>query len=76
MLVPYFQRNPKMPKKNNWNPKVGELVVYRGSGSPYAILEVRPTNYGYTEFVAYRDGEMKNLSTLNCEPIEHVLPRE
>ena len=55
---------------------MGQLVMYRGDGKVYQILDVNPTAYGWTDFVVYKDEKISNLSTLNCDPIEHLLDND
>lgn len=59
-------------KNLSWNPQPGDLIVFRGNKKLYFILEVKPTVYGYSKFTAFREGEMKSFSTLNCDLVEHA----
>ena len=65
-----------MKRNHDWNPTVGHLVIYRGDKLVYTVLEVNRTGYGWTDFVVYKDGKIANLSTLNCDPVEHFLSAE
>ena len=70
-----YRRKQKMIKNLPflWNPKLGDLIVHRGDNKVYQILEVISTPYGFTNFIAISGEELKNLSTLNCELVEHML---
>ena len=58
---------------NRWFPRQGDLVKYHADSKLYHILEVVRTPYGFSKFVAIADGEIKLLSTLNCDPVEHLV---
>ena len=60
-------------EKTEWFPRLGDLIKYRGDDKLYHILEVHPTPYGFNKFIAIAGAEMKLLSTLNCELIEHSI---
>jgi|TARA_R110001583_G_scaffold5598_7_gene30072 hypothetical protein len=57
----------------NWNPKIGDLVVYRQGRLIGSILNVEKSAYGYWVFEVLVDDKVQLLSSLNCDPIEHCI---
>ena len=50
-------------------PNEGDLIVHQ-NGWVGNILSVEKTAYGYWMLEVFGSGEIKLLSTLNCEPID------
>ena len=61
-----------MNLNNRWNPRKGDLVLYRGNNEIYQVLEVSTRNNGWSEFLVHGSNMgLQTLSTLNCDPVEH-----